>query len=215
MPDLPYQYIAIEGNIGAGKTSLAKLLAEELGGRIVLEQFEENPFLPMFYENPARTAFPLELFFMTDRYKQLQQHFSRPELFSNLTFADFSFVKSLIFSRQNLNDEEYRIFQQLYQVLQQNLPKPDLMLYVHRPIEDLMDHIDRRGRSFEKGLTEDYLIKITRAYYEYFKTEESIPILLLNAAEIDFVERPENLKLIQELIQEPYKSGINHVSYVG
>lgn len=212
---IPYHYIVIEGNIGAGKTTLSKMLSDDLNFRLLLEEFADNPFLPQFYENQDRYAFPVELFFMSERHKQLQEHFKSMEIFQQRTVADYYFLKSVLFARQTLNDEEYRLFQRLFHSLNTNFPRPDLILYLHRPVENLLQNIQKRGRSYEQNITPDYLERISRAYFEYFKSETQVPVLLLNATELDFLETPENYTLIKELLQEKHRPGVQHVSYIG
>jgi deoxyguanosine kinase len=207
-----HSFIAIEGNIGAGKTTLSKLLAEDLNGHLILEQFTDNPFLPLFYENPERYAFPVELFFMSERHKQLQEHFMQPQLFQQRTISDYFFYKTLLFARQNLNEEEYRLFHRLFQTLNQSFPKPDLLLYLHRPIDGLQKNIKNRGRQFETEISDDYLEKIAHAYFDYFRSETSFPILILNAAELDFLNNERHYKLIREVLDGQHKPGINHIS---
>jgi deoxyadenosine/deoxycytidine kinase len=207
-----YSFITIEGNIGAGKTTLAKLLAEDLDGSLVLEQFTDNPFLPLFYENPERYAFPVELFFMSERHKQLQEHFMQPELFPKRTISDYFFYKTLLFARQNLNEDEYRLFHRLFQTLNSSFPKPDLLIYLHRPVDRLQNNIRNRGRQFETEISDDYLEKIAQAYFDYFRSETTFPILILNAAELDFLQNGDHYALIKELILTPHKPGVNHIS---
>jgi deoxyadenosine/deoxycytidine kinase len=154
---IPYPFIAIEGNIGAGKTTLCHMLSERLGCSLVLEQFTDNPFLPPFYDQPDRYALPVELFFMTERHKQLLEHFGSPDLFRNFTVADYFFVKTLLFAKNNLSEEEFRLFQRLFSVLNATFPKPDLLLYLHRPVDVLLQHIKKRGRSIEQQISADYL----------------------------------------------------------
>ena len=167
----PYQFIAFEGNIGVGKTTLCNLLAQRHGCALVLEQFTDNPFLPYFYEQPDRYGFPVELFFMTERHKQLQEHFATPDLFQSCTVADYFFVKTLLFAKNNLSEEEFRLFQRLFSVLNAGFPKPDLLVYLHRPIPVLMEQIQKRGRSIEQNISAQYLEELQRAYFEYLKTE--------------------------------------------
>jgi deoxyguanosine kinase len=211
---ISYQYIAIEGNIGAGKTTLSRKLAEDLNSRLILEEFAENPFLPHFYKNQERYAFPVELFFLSERHKQLQEHFKSMEIFQHRTVADYYFLKSVLFARQTLGDEEYRLFQRLYQSLQMNFPKPDLIIFLHRSVPNLLANIRKRNREYEQNISEAYLDRISSAYFEYFKVESEIPIVLLNANELDFVGNPESYALVLELIQEHHRPGVNHVSYL-
>lgn len=204
----PYQFIAIEGNIGAGKTTLCHRLAERFGCTLILEQFTDNPFLPFFYLQPDRYAFPVELFFMTERHKQLQEHFAQPDLFRNNTVADYFFVKTLLFAKNNLNEEEFRLFQRLFGVLNNSFPKPDLLLYLHRPVEVLLHQIRQRGREMERHITAEYLTEIQDAYFEYFKTEEDLPIVVLDLKEANFLKDDEVYRSILGLLNEPFEKGL-------
>lgn len=205
---MQYRFITIEGNIGTGKTTLCQRLAESRGCALVLEQFTDNPFLPYFYEHPERYAFPVELFFMTERHKQLQEHFAQPDLFRGATVADYFFVKTLLFAKNNLNEEEFRLFQRLFAVLNSSFPKPELLLYLHRPVEILLRQIRRRGRSMEKKISADYLAEIQEAYFEYFKTEKETPIVVLDLGEADFLHENAVFEAIAGLIQEPFAPGL-------
>lgn len=185
------KFIAIEGNIGAGKTTLCQLLAAKYGCELVLEQFTDNPFLPFFYENPERYAFPVELFFMTERHKQLQEHFGNPDLFRKLTVADYFFVKTLLFAKNNLDEAEFRLFKRLFYVLNATYPRPDLLVYLHRPVDVLMQQIRKRGRKIEENISETYLENIQNAYFDFFKTETETPIVVLDLQDADFLQEPE------------------------
>lgn len=206
----PHRFVAIEGNIGAGKTTLSKLLAKDFNCRLILEQFTDNPFLPSFYENPERHAFPVELFFMAERHKQLQEQLSQPGLFQKNTIADYFFIKTLLFARNNLNTEEFQLFQRLYSILNASFPKPDLLIYLHRPIPQLLKNITKRGRAFESEITSDYLKKIQTAYFEYFNTQPTIPILLIHLGGKDFSENLTNYNLIANMIMEDYEIGLHN-----
>ena len=153
----PYKYICVEGNIGAGKTSFCQLIKTEYNCKLILEQFADNPFLPLFYNDPQRYAFTVELFFMTERYKQLQNELTQ-DLFYDFTIADYTFVKTLLFARQNLKDDEYRMFQKMFNVLSQNFPNPDILVYLHRDVDMLQGNIKKRGRQYEATISDDYLI---------------------------------------------------------
>lgn len=203
-----HPFIAIEGNIGTGKTTLCHRLAQSHGVALVLEQFTDNPFLPYFYEQPERYAFPVELFFMTERHKQLQEHFAQPDLFRNNTVADYFFVKTLLFAKNNLNEEEFRLFQRLFGVLNNSFPKPDLLLYLHRPVEVLLHQIRQRGREMERHITAEYLTEIQDAYFEYFKTEEDLPIVVLDLKEANFLKDDEVYRSILGLLNEPFEKGL-------
>ena len=172
----PHGFIAIEGNIGAGKTTLCKMLEDDFDCRLILEQFTDNPFLPEFYKNPDRYAFPVELFFMTERHKQLQESLSQRELFPKLVVSDYFFIKTLLFAKNNLNNEEYRLFQRLFHTLNASFSKPDLLVFLHRTVPDLLSNIQKRGRDIEKNIRPDYLKSLQEAYFNFFKLEKDLPI---------------------------------------
>jgi len=203
-----HRFIAIEGNIGTGKTTLCHRLADSHGYALVLEQFTDNPFLPFFYDQPERYAFPVELFFMTERHKQLQEHFAQPDLFRNTTVADYFFVKTLLFAKNNLNEEEFRLFQRLFTVLNNSYPKPDLLLYLHRPVEVLLRQIQRRGRDMERNISAAYLTEIQEAYFDYFKTEEEIPIVVLDLGEANFLSEEQVYAAIVALLHGEFEKGL-------
>lgn len=206
-----YNYIAIEGNIGAGKTSLAKRLAEEQGASLVLEQFEENSFLPKFYADPARYAFPLELSFLADRYQQLKDHFGKPDLFRPVTIADYVIYKSLIFAGQNLEVAEMTLYKRLFTIVSSVVPKPDLLVYLYLTPERLLNNILLRGRSYELNISIDYLQKIQQGYLEFMKQQSEWRILLIESSEVDFISREEDYRWISELILKAYPPGITRV----
>jgi len=203
-----YDFIAIEGNIGAGKTTLCHQLAEHYGCALVLEQFTDNPFLPPFYEQPERYAFPVELFFMTERHKQLLEHFGQPDLFRSFTVADYFFVKTLLFAKNNLSEEEFRLFQRLFSVLNATFPKPDLLLYLHRPVETLMRQIKKRGRNIEQNITAAYLAEIQEAYLDYLKTETQTPVLVLELGDADFQQDRTAFEDILGIMEQKHEPGL-------
>jgi deoxyguanosine kinase len=204
-------FVAIEGNIGTGKTTLCHQLEADMGCTLILEQFTDNPFLPFFYQQPERYAFPVELFFMAERHKQLQEHFAQPELFQRATVADYFFVKTLLFAKNNLNDEEFRLFQRLFGVLNGTFPKPDLLLYLHRPVDILLRQIEKRGRSMEQHISGDYLLSIQEAYFEYFKTETELPIVVLDLGEADFQGDPAVFARIKGLLSQSFAPGLQQI----
>jgi len=206
---VPYQFIAIEGNIGAGKTTLCQRLAERFGCALVLEQFTDNPFLPAFYEQPDRYGFPVELFFMTERHKQLQAHFSQPDMFRSFTVADYFFVKTLLFAKNNLNETEFKLFQQLFSVLNATFPKPDLLLYLHRPVDVLLRQIRGRGRSMEENISAEYLGDIQNAYLDYLKSENDTPVVILNLEGADFKQEEPVFQAIIDLLKTPFPKGFH------
>ncbi len=205
----PHQFIAIEGNIGAGKTTLCKMMEKDFGAQLILEQFTDNPFLPYFYKNPERYAFQVELFFMTERHKQLQEFLSQRSLFQEFTISDYFFIKTLLFAKNNLIDEEYRLFKRLFNVLNTTFRKPDLLVYLHRPVEDLMKNIENRGREYEKDIKAEYLLSLQNAYFDFFRTVTDIPVLIIDVEGADFWNKKKQYKQIIKLIQsEDYTLGV-------
>jgi deoxyguanosine kinase len=208
-PFQQYPFIAIEGNIGSGKTTFCHKMAEHFECNIILEQFTDNPFLPFFYQQPERYAFPVELFFMTERHKQLQEHFASPNLFQQSVASDYFFVKTLLFAKNNLNDEEFRLFQRLFGVLNSTFPKPDLLVYLHRPIDALLRQIRQRGRDMEQNIAPEYLEEIQNAYLEFFKSENSLPILVIELGDLDFQRNQKVMNAIVALVNKAYPNGLN------
>ncbi|MFT5833426.1 MAG: deoxyguanosine kinase [Cognaticolwellia sp.] len=211
-PFKKYNFIAVEGNIGAGKTSFCNRIADDFNCQIILESFEDNPFLPQFYQNPERYAFPVELFFMTERHKQLQAGLLEPELFKDGTIADYFFLKTLLFAKNNLSDEEHRLFSRVFKVLNASFPKPDLLVYLHRSVENLQVNIEKRGREYEKDITNDYLKKLQNTYFEFFRTEMSMPILIIDVEKADFLKDDVTYNKLLKLMSEDYKLGINYIT---
>jgi deoxyadenosine/deoxycytidine kinase len=209
---LPYRFVAIEGNIGAGKTTLSRMIADQYNCRLILEEFSDNPFLPFFYENPERYAFPVELFFMTERHKQLQSELAQTDLFQQGIVSDYFFLKTLLFAKNNLQDEEYRLFQRLFHILNANFPKPDLLVYLHRPVDQLLVNIKKRGRDFEKDIAPTYLQSIQQAYFEFFKTDQELPVLVLDINEMDFVQNRSHYDVLLDVLQKPYGPGLHQVN---
>ncbi len=201
-------FIVIEGNIGAGKTSLAHLLSTDLTGRLILERFAENPFLPKFYSDPKRWAFPLELSFLADRYKQLKEELFQPSLFDKYIIADYYFMKSLIFSKETLDEDEFKLYQQLFEIIYINIPRPNLFVYLHCPVSKLLKQIQIRGRSYETSITADYLTHIHNNYMEFIETQQHIPVLIINTEKLDFVNNPTDYERIREEI-------LKHINKIG
>ncbi len=204
-------YIVIEGNIGAGKTSLASRLAEEQGARLILEQFEENSFLPKFYEDPARYAFPLELSFLADRYQQLKNHFNASDLFQPLTIADYFIFKSLIFASKNLEPLEFGLYGKMFNIVSSGVPKPDLIVYLYLSSENLKKNIEKRGRSYEQNIQFEYLDKIQSGYLDFLRQQSDLRILLIDTNGLDFVNREEDYAWIKSLISKEYSVGIHTI----
>lgn len=211
--DFPYRYIAVEGNIGAGKTSFTKMVRDEYNCRLILEEFADNPFLPLFYENPKRYAFTVELFFMTERYKQMEDSLvAQQSLFNDFTISDYVFIKTLIFARKNLNDKEFKLFQQLFTTLQQNFPNPDLLVYLHRNVDILLKNINKRGREYEKNIQREYLYNLQDSYFEYFRNIVSFPILIIDLGDIDFIKEKQYYDILKSVIAKEYNPGVHRVS---
>ncbi|MEE4115638.1 MAG: deoxynucleoside kinase [Marinilabiliaceae bacterium] len=209
-----YKYIVIEGNIGAGKTSLATLLSEEFEAKLLLERFADNPFLPKFYENPARYSFPLELSFLADRYQQLKEELGSIDMFSPFTIADYYFNKSLVFASSTLEEEEYKLYRQIFHIIIGSLPKPDLYVYLHVDPSILLENIALRGRNYEKSITKDYLTRIQESYLTYFKQNSGYRYLIIDSGNIDFVNRKEDYMKIKEAIFETeHPVGINRLFF--
>jgi len=206
---LPHQFIAIEGNIGAGKTTLCKMLERDFRCRLVLEEFADNPFLSYFYDNPERYAFPVELFFLTERHKQLQEHLIQKDLFQETVVADYYFVKTLLFAKNNLNTEEYRLFQRLFHILNASFPKPDLLVYLHRPVEQLILNIQRRGRAYEQEIPPAYLESIQDSYLDFFRSARELPVLMVDLGGSDFWNKEEHYRELAEMIRKKYGPGIH------
>lgn len=208
-PNFPHRFIAIEGNIGAGKTTFCKMLERDFGARLILEQFTDNPFLPHFYENPERYAFPVELFFMTERYKQLQQQLGQQDLFQSLVISDYYFIKTLLFARNNLEVQEFRLFQRLFHILNASFPKPDLLVYLHRSVPDLLKNIQHRGRPYEQSMEAQYLESLQEAYFAFFRSAQDLPILILTVEGLAFWNNPQQYEAMLDVISKKYSPGIH------
>lgn len=206
-----YNYIAIEGNIGAGKTTLATKIAQKYNGKLILEQFEDNPFLARFYENQERYAFPLELSFLAERYQQLKKELANQELFSDFTISDYFLNKSLIFSRKTLNDDEYQLFITLFNIMNANLPRPDILVHLFVRINKLQSNIRNRGREYEQRIPDTYLEKIQESYFNYLNQQPTMRILLLDINALDFVAYPQHFQSIVDTIDQEYPKGITRV----
>ncbi|MDH7514621.1 MAG: deoxynucleoside kinase [Bacteroidota bacterium] len=180
------RYIAVEGVIGVGKTSLARLLHGRVGGKLVLESFEENPFLTRFYQHPERYAFQTQIFFLLTRFKQLQQ-LAQQELFEDYVIVDYIFEKDRIFAHLNLQDDELQLYEMLVSSIERTLPRPDLVVYLQSTVDRLMQNIRQRGRDFERGISKKYLADLNDAYNYFFFRYKATPLLIVNATEIDFV----------------------------
>ncbi len=206
------QYLVIEGNIGAGKTTLAKMLAKETNAKLLLEQFADNPFLPKFYENRERYSFPLELSFLADRYNQIKKEALNLDLFHPIIISDYYFQKTSIFARNTLNDDEYRLFRKIFDIVSESVPKPDLYVYLHMNEENLLHNIKARGRDYEKDIHAGYLEKIKQSYFGFFKQTLDFPILVIDTNNIDFVKNHAHyIQLKDAIFNGGHKKGMNRL----
>jgi len=196
-----YNYIAIEGNIGAGKTTLSKMIAEDFNAKIVLERFADNPFLPKFYEDNDRYAFPLEMSFLADRYQQLSDDLAQFDLFKNFIVSDYYIFKSLIFAQVTLQKEEYFLYRKMFDIMYNEISKPDLYIYLYQNTTRLLENIKKRGRAYEQNIEPDYLDKIHQGYSTFIKTEENLDTLIIDVSDKDFVNNPEDYNEIIETIK--------------
>ncbi len=203
------RYVAVEGVIGAGKTSLARKLGDMLGARVIYEQFEENPFLKDFYRDPERYAFQTQIFFLLTRYKQ-QRSLFQGDLFQRFLVTDYIFEKDKIFAYLNLQDEELKLYETLVNSIEHNIPTPDLVVYLQSSVPRLMQNIRQRGRSFESSMSESYIKELNEAYNYFFFRYKATPLLIVNGAEIDFVGNADHY---EQLVREIFRQGRAPVEY--
>ena len=209
---IKYNYVVIEGNIGAGKTTLASRIAEQFNAHLVLEHFADNPFLPKFYNNPEKYSFPLELSFLASRYKQLKEELVPQDLFKSFSVADYYFMKQLVFASSTLTGDEYNLYRQIFYIIYGSLPKPDIYVYLHLNTDRLLENIERRGRNYEKSITREYLLKIQNSYFSFFKQNPENKYLVLDVNNIDFVSNESHYsKVIDTIFFDDYPVGLNKV----
>jgi deoxyadenosine/deoxycytidine kinase len=207
-----YNFIAIEGNIGAGKTTLATMLSQHMQTRLVLEQFSDNPFLPEFYKNPSRVAFPLELSFLADRYGQLKRDLVTMDMFNQTTIADYFIYKSLIFAGNNLTEDELILYHRLFDIIASSLPQPDLLVYLYVDYEQLQFNIKKRGRIYEQNIESSYLENIQNRYLQFLSSLPQQRSIVIDMNKIDFVENEKKFINIVELLNHNYPLGVTNVS---
>lgn len=208
-----YNYICVEGNIGAGKTSLASKLADDFNGKLILEQFEDNPFLPKFYKDPSKYAFPLELSFLASRYQQVKDQLASMDLFKSFIVSDYFINKSLIFARKTLQDDELALFNRLFHIIISTVPKPELLIYLYVDIKRLQQNIRHRGRTYEQEIEDTYLEKIQFGYLEYLRQLPDSRILLLDTNKLDFVGNQRHYEHLLDVINTRYEPGIHRFAF--
>lgn len=201
LPKPQLNYLCIEGNIGAGKTTFAKMLAEDYGAKLILERFKDNPFLPQFYKDPKRYAFPTEMSFLADRHQQLVEDISQLDLFAQFSIADYDLYKSLIFAKITLQNQEFDLYKKVFKIMYRDIPKPDLYIYFYQNTERLLENIKKRGRSYEQNIKADYLENINEGYLEFIKYEKRFKTIVLDVSDLDFVDnRNDYLALVHKLV---------------
>ena len=208
---MKYNFVTIEGNIAAGKTTLAHLLSKLYCARLILEEFADNPFLPKFYENPQQFAFPLELFFMAERYKQLKELLHTQDLFNSITISDYLFTKCLLFAKVNLPADEFRLYQNLFDIIHQQLVQPELLIYLHSPVSRLQQNIRKRNRSYEQQIADEYLFSIQETYTQYIK-QHNIKTLFVDASNADFLGNEKHLQVIIDALDKEYEQGQHYIT---
>ena len=205
-----YKHIAIEGNIGSGKTTLSTMLSHEKNVRLILESFSDNPFLPKFYKEPEKHAFALELFFMAERYQQYKQ-FKNQDLFKTQIISDYFFVKSKLFAQNNLNRDEIQLFNRLYDITSSSISNPDLVVYLYADINRLQKNIKKRARYFEQDISDKYLQSIQNKYLDYLRKQNDFPVLIINVTKVDFVLEKDMYTKIKKLLLIRYDIGIHNI----
>jgi len=208
---MKYNFVTIEGNIGAGKTTLAHLLSKHFNARLILEEFADNPFLPKFYQNPSQYAFPLELFFMAERYKQLKDLLQTKDMFQNITISDYLFTKCLLFAKVNLADEEFRLYQKLFEIINPQIVQPDILIYLHTPVKKLQENIKKRNRDYEQSIPSDYLFTLQETYTQYIK-QHNIKTLYVDAGNADFLGNEDHMKVIIDALDKEYEDGQHYIT---
>lgn len=208
---MKHHFITVEGNIGAGKTTLSHLLAKHYNARLVLEEFADNPFLAKFYEQPQQYAFPVELFFMAERYKQLKEMVHSKDLFQSITVSDYLFTKCLLFAKVNLPEEEFRLYQKLFDIIHQQLVFPDIIIYLHAPVQKLQQNIRKRNRPYELNIPDEYLFNLQETYTSYIK-QHNITTIFVDASNADFLGNPQHLQVVIDALEKEIEQGQHYFS---
>ncbi len=206
-----YNYISIEGNIGAGKTSLATRLSDDYNAKLILEQFEDNSFLPKFYKEPDKYAFPLELSFLAERFEQLKQQLTTRDLFKTFTVSDYFIIKSFIFARKNLPDDTFSLYKKLFDIISDSLPKPDLLVYLYLNVDNLLENIHKRGREYELNIKSEYLTRIQESYLDYIRKQSNLRVVIVDTNDMDFVKNESDYKTLVNIISKEYELGVHTV----
>ena len=206
-----YHFITIEGNIGAGKTTLAHLLAKHFNARLIVEQFADNPFLTKFYENPQQYAFPLELFFMAERYKQMKELVHTNDLFQHITLSDYLFTKCLLFAKVNLPEQEFRLYQKLFDIIDKQLVQPDILIYLHAPVSKLQQNIKKRNRPYEQSIRDEYLFSIQETYTHYIR-QHNIKTIFVDVGDADFLGNEKHFQVILDALEKDLDQGQHYFS---
>ena len=207
---MKYNFITIEGNIGAGKTTLAHLLSKRLNARLILEEFADNPFLPKFYENQQQYAFPLELFFMAERYKQLKELLQTKDMFHNITISDYLFTKCMLFAKVNLPKEEFLLYQKLFDIINPQLMQPDLLIYLHASVSKLKENIRKRNRNYEQAIKTEYLFSLQETYTQYIK-QHNIKTLFIDVSNADFLGNEKHMEAVLDALNKNYEEGQHYL----
>lgn len=207
---MKYNFITIEGNIGAGKTTLAHLLSKHYNARLILEEFADNPFLSKFYENKKQYAFPLELFFMAERYKQLKELLQTKDLFQSVTISDYIFTKCLLFAKVNLPEEEFLLYQKLFDIINPQLIQPDILIYLHAPVSRLKENIKKRNRPYEQTIDTEYLLSLQETYTQYIR-QHNIKTLFIDATSADFLKDDNHLQIVLNALEKDHESSQNYL----
>lgn len=208
---MKYSFVTVEGNIGAGKTTLSHLLAKHYDARLILEQFADNPFLPKFYEDPKQYAFPLELFFMAERFKQLKELLQQRDLFQSVTISDYLFTKCLLFAKVTLPGDEFNLYQRLFDIIHQQLVQPDILIYLHAPVSRLQQNIRKRGRNYEQNIPDDYLFSLQETYTHYIK-QHNLKTIFVDASNADFLGNETHLQTVIQALEREYERGQHYLT---
>lgn len=208
-----YKFITVEGNIGAGKTTLSGLLQKTFDAKLILEQFADNPFLPKFYHDRKRYSFPLELSFLAERYKQLKEMLNTRDLFNQFIISDYLFIKSKLFAKVNLAEDEYKLYETLFDIIYPNLPEPDLIIYLHAPLSKLKQNIKHRARDYEQNIEDDYLVDLQNAYLQLIKSDK-FKTLIIDTTQTDFLNNQEHFNKLLACLNKDYDYGHHFINFV-